>query len=252
MTSHIVVPARLSSTRLPRKPLADIHGKPMIVRVMERAVAVDCHSVVAAVDDESVYAVVKQAGYEAEMTSVDHPSGSDRVMEVAERRGWANDDVVVNVQGDEPLFPTPVVNGLIQSMAGGDDLATVAEPITSVEDFENSNIVKVVTGADGRALYFSRAPIPHVRDPAAAEEALRLARRHVGIYAFTVHALRRFTQIKDAELEKAEMLEQLRWLEAGHSIRILQADEPVPGGVDTPADLDRVRQVFASLDERSG
>lgn len=222
----------------------------MIVRVMERAAQVDCHSIIAAVDDEDVYAAVKEAGYDAEMTAVDHPSGSDRVMEVVERLGWSNDDVVVNVQGDEPLFPTSVVEALIETMAGGDDLATVAEPITSLLDFENPNIVKVVTGKAGLALYFSRAPIPHTRDLAAPEEALRLARRHVGIYAFRVEALRRFTQIKDAQLEKTEMLEQLRWLEAGHRIRIIDAGEPVPGGVDTPDDLQRVRQAFASLSER--
>lgn len=252
MTSHIVVPARLSSTRLPRKPLADIRGKPMIVRVMERAAQIDCQSVIAAVDDEAVYAVVKEAGYEAEMTAVDHPSGSDRVMEVVERRGWSNDDVVVNVQGDEPLFPTAVVDALIQTMAAGDDLATVAEPITSLQDFENPNIVKVVTGNEGLALYFSRAPIPHTRDLPTPEDALRLARRHVGIYAFRVDALRRFTRIQDAPLERTEMLEQLRWLEAGHRIRIVDAGQPVPGGVDTPDDLHRVRQVFVSLHEGEG
>ncbi len=245
MRAHIVVPARLASTRLPNKPLADIGGQSMIVRVLERAAKIDCESVIAAVDADAVFDVVTNAGYEALMTDPNHASGSDRVKEVAVARGWLDDDIVVNVQGDEPLFPPKLVTRLIEDMGHGHDLATVAEQITLIEDFHNPNIVKVVTESSGNAMYFSRAAIPFNRDSTDVSASLEHARRHIGIYAFRVSALKQFTDIVDSHLEQTEKLEQLRWLEAGHSIHVIDAEEPVPGGVDTQEDLERVRAIWA-------
>lgn len=244
MGTHIVVPARLASTRLPNKPLADIGGQSMIVRVLERASKIACDTVVAAVDAPSVFDAVTRAGYEAIMTDPDHASGSDRVTEVATLCRWPDEDVVVNVQGDEPLFPPDTVIRLIRVMGDGHELATVAESIEREEDFHNPNIVKVVTNSRGDALYFSRAPIPFARESRGESETLKHARRHVGIYAFRVSALREFTKIVDGHLEHTEMLEQLRWLEAGRSIRVVDSQEPVPGGVDTEEDLERVRAIY--------
>jgi 3-deoxy-manno-octulosonate cytidylyltransferase (CMP-KDO synthetase) len=248
MRAHIVVPARLASTRLPNKPIADIAGKPMIVRVMERVAEVVCDTIVAAVDAQSVFDVVTEAGFAAIMTDPDHLSGSDRVKEVATLSGWSDDDIVINVQGDEPLLPPALVQRLIDVMKNGHDLATVSEPIETIEDFNDPNIVKVVTGFDGQALYFSRSPIPFTRDPTTDNFVLKHARRHVGIYAFRVSALRDFTEITNARLENTEKLEQLRWLEAGRSIYVVEASEPVPGGVDTAVDLERVRALFTDKD----
>ena len=244
MTVHIVVPARLASTRLPNKPLADIGGKAMIVRVLEQCQKGGYEDVIAAVDDEHVYKVVVDAGFGAELTRTDHQSGSDRVMEVVSKRGWGDDDIVVNVQGDEPLIPHDLVSRLVGAMDASVELATVSEPITDIEDFENPNIVKVVTSRKGDALYFSRAPIPHNRDETSVADRLRHARRHVGIYAFKVHALRSFTEMRDVVLETTEQLEQLRWLEYGRSIRVVHSEQAVPGGVDTPEDLARVRSIL--------
>ena len=244
MTVHIVVPARLASTRLPNKPLADIGGKPMIVRVLEQCQRGGYEDVIAAVDDELVFNAVVEAGFSAELTRRDHQSGSDRVMEVVTKRGWANNDIVVNVQGDEPLIPYELVNQLVDSMTQEVELATVSEPIVDIEDFQNPNIVKVVTTRQADALYFSRAPIPHNRDSSDDTEVLSRARRHVGVYAFRVHALRSFTEMKDVQLESTEQLEQLRWLEHGRKIRVVHSEEAVPGGVDTPEDLARVRAIL--------
>ena len=246
MTIHIVVPARLASTRLPNKPLADIGGKPMIVRVLEQCQKGGYEDVIAAVDDEQVFKAVVEAGFSAELTRRDHHSGSDRVMEVVTNRGWPDNDIVVNVQGDEPLIPFELVNQLVASMAPEVELATVSEPIVDIEDFRNPNIVKVVTNRQGDALYFSRAPIPHNRDSSDVTEVLGRARRHVGVYAFRVHALRSFTEMKDVQLEPTEQLEQLRWLEYGRKIRVVHSEEAVPGGVDTPEDLARVRAILSA------
>lgn len=254
MQTCIVIPARMASTRLPQKPLQDIGGVPMVVRVVQQMQGVGADAVVVAVDHQSVFEVVEQAGFDVMMTSTDHASGSDRVMEVAQRLRLAAHDVVINVQGDEPLMPVDVVQNLQQLMKQHQkiDLASVSEPVTEVADYLNPNVVKVVTDRAGRALYFSRAPIPFVRDK--APEQLNPAdlqelnvRRHVGVYAFRVGALSQFVELGSREpdsLESIEMLEQLRWLQAGHSIQMLASEQLIPGGVDTQEDLERVRGHF--------
>ncbi|MEM9621800.1 MAG: 3-deoxy-manno-octulosonate cytidylyltransferase [Pseudomonadota bacterium] len=244
MTVHVVIPARLASTRLPDKPLADLAGMPMVVRVAQQVARSDVESIHVAVDDERVLRTVLDAGVPALMTRQDHPAGSDRVMEVAERHQWPDEDVVINVQGDEPLMPPTVVNFLAGVMADNPalQLATLAESIEHETDFHDPNVVKVVCDRHGDALYFSRAPIPYPREPATELPGVL---RHVGVYAFRVGALRDFVSMQGSRLESIEKLEQLRWLEAGHKIRVLLSPAPVPGGVDTAEDLARIRKLLA-------
>ena len=255
MSVHIVIPARFASSRLPGKPLADIGGQPMVVRVAQRATASIADDVTVAADDPRVLHAVQAAGFSAVLTDEAHTSGSDRTMEVARTSDWADDDIVVNVQGDEPLIPVIVINSLIENMRATRDLqmATVAEPLDTLADFTDPNVVKVVTNDRCFALYFSRANIPYARDvhehlsqQAWIESAKdKKIRRHVGIYAFRVSGLRRFVELGPSSLEQTEMLEQLRWLQAGHDLLVVDADERVPGGVDTPADLERVRALWS-------
>ncbi len=249
----VVIPARYGSSRLPGKPLADIGGAPMVVHVARRALQSGAGEVVIATDDERVRSAVAAAGCDVQMTRQDHASGSDRVMEVAQRRGWAGDAVVVNVQGDEPLIP-PAVIAQVAGMLHVDPLvavATLCEPLDDRVAVFDPNVVKVVAGSDGFARYFSRAPIPYARDAfaddarAGALPAGDLWRRHVGIYGYRLAALEQFVSLPVGALEAAESLEQLRLVEAGIGIRIAQAAAPVPGGVDTPDDLERVRRVVA-------
>ena len=243
MKSWVVIPARMASTRLPGKPLAAIAGKPMIVRVMQQAVQARVDGVVAAVDQEQVFSAVTEAGFDAVMTGMHHQSGSDRVMEVASLKGWQDEDVVINVQGDEPLIPPLVIDQLVVAMQedGYMTMATLSEPIINADDFLNPNVVKVVTDRNGDALYFSRAPIPFPRDEIANDSVGEFsAARHIGVYAFRVGALREFVNLSDSRLEATEKLEQLRWLEAGRQIRVLSSAAPVPGGVDTEEDRQRV------------
>ncbi len=243
MKSWVVIPARMASTRLPGKPLASIAGKPMIVRVMQQAVQANVDGVVAAVDHQQVLSAVADAGFEGVMTDMHHQSGSDRVMEVACVKGWQDDDVVINVQGDEPLIPPLVIDQLVAAMLEDATMtiATLCEPIVHADDFLNSNVVKVVTDRNGDALYFSRAPIPFPRDEIANDSVREFtAARHIGVYAFRVGALREFVNLSDSHLETTEKLEQLRWLEAGRQIRVLPSAAPVPGGVDTEEDRQRV------------
>lgn len=241
MSVHVVIPARFGSMRLPGKPLADVAGKAMIVRVLERASQAACDSCVAAVDNTAVRDVVEQAGFLAVMTDKAHLSGSDRVMEVAALMGWDEQDIVVNVQGDEPLMPPAVINDVIQaikeSVAG---IATVCEPINDSKTFADPNAVKVVTDKSGSALYFSRAGIPYARESGGPQNAYR----HIGIYAFRVATLRAITGLSLGTLEDIEKLEQLRWLEAGEKIQVIKACQPVPGGVDTAEDLAAVVRYF--------
>lgn len=246
---HVVIPARYASTRLPGKPLVDLAGKPMIVRVLQQARLAGARSVVVATDDERVRSAVAAAGGEAEMTRPDHASGSDRVMEVAERRGWPDHDIVVNVQGDEPLIPPDVIVQVARRLAvdAGFDVATLSEPMADLAGVFDPNAVKVVRDRAGRALYFSRAPIPYARDLFGAGQRTGPVpepgrwQRHIGIYAFRVAALRRFVAMPMGDLERFESLEQLRLLESGTAIAVEPAAAPVPGGVDTPEDADRVR-----------
>ncbi|MEN9315355.1 MAG: hypothetical protein RIS35_1748 [Pseudomonadota bacterium] len=251
-----LVPARLASTRLPDKPLADIGGRPMVVRVAERAAASGAARVVVATDSERIVAAVRAHGVEAVLTRADHPSGTDRLSEAADLLGLGDDEIVVNVQGDEPLIPP----GLVAQVAGLLDrrpdcaIATAAHPITALADYLNPNVVKVVTRADGVAAYFSRAPIPFARDeltgfpstiPGDLPEPLRVtpALRHIGLYAYRVGFLRAYPGLERAPLEVLEYLEQLRALWHGHAIAVLVVDAAPPTGVDTPEDLERVRAI---------
>ena len=259
MAVHIVIPARFASSRLPGKPLADIAGRPMVVRVAERAATTIADDVTVAVDDQRVQRAVTAAGFNAVLTDVEHTSGSDRSMEVARINHWHDDDIVVNVQGDEPLIPIAVINRLVESMTSSHDLqmATVAEPLDSFSDFINPNVVKVVTNDQSCAMYFSRANIPYARD--AQEDMSEQSwvefakankiRRHVGLYAFRVSGLRRFVELGPSILEQIEMLEQLRWLQAGLDLLVVDASERVPGGVDTPVDLERVQALWPGKEE---
>ena len=251
----VVIPARYASTRLPGKPLLDIAGKAMVVRVAERALASSAEHVVVATDDARVLDAVAATSAQAAMTRDDHPTGSDRVMEVVEQQGWADDDVVVNVQGDEPLIPPTVIDqvaGLLRDGSCG--VATLYEPIARGADVFDPNIVKVVVNRVGRAVYFSRAPMPWWRDRFRTGEVRDIVgagigwKRHIGIYAYRVAALREFVHWPPSALEETEALEQLRLLDHGRAIAAAEAAALVPGGVDTEADAARVRAMLAAGD----
>ncbi len=220
----------------------------MIAHVAARVAKSGTREVIVATDDARVVDAVASTDVRAMMTRKDHASGSDRVMEVAEVSGWSDDHVVVNVQGDEPLIPAAVIDQVAGLLQRSDDVgaATLSEPLRDMADVHDENIVKVVVTRNGRALYFSRAPIPYARDgfpdsPAASSGTWH---RHIGIYAYRVAALRRFVALPIARLESLESLEQLRFLENDMGIAVEEALVAVPGGVDTPADLKRVRRVF--------
>jgi 3-deoxy-manno-octulosonate cytidylyltransferase (CMP-KDO synthetase) len=264
----VLIPARLASTRLPNKPLADIAGKPMIVRVAERArLAFPTNSagsaaseVVVAADSPSIVTACADHGVKAVLTRAAHPSGSDRLAEACDILGLAADAIVVNVQGDEPLMDPQLVRDVAQLLHDRPEasMSTAAHAIDTLEDFHNPNIVKVVLDANGLALYFSRAPIPHARDFSGGTSGLPwwqtptglLAQaqplRHIGIYGYRAGFLRHFPALAQAPAEVAEALEQLRALWHGHRIAVaVTAHAPGPG-VDTPADLARVRQIFTA------
>ena len=247
----VIIPARYASSRLPGKPLAEIAGKPMVQRVYERARKSAAQSVIIATDDMRVAEVVRGFGGEVCMTSPDHASGTDRLQEVAANLGVAEDRILVNVQGDEPLIPPAVINQVAKNLAENTDagVATLAEPIVTVEDFLNPNIVKLVAEASGLARYFSRAPIPWPRDAFARDQSSLPPglnpRRHIGIYAYRAGLLNHFVGWPMAPIEESEALEQLRFLYNGHAIHVADACEDVPGGVDTAQDLERMRAIFA-------
>lgn len=247
---HIVIPARMTSQRLPGKPLAEIAGKPLVQHVFERALESAARQVVIATDSEDVLMAARSFGAEAIMTSAAHPSGSDRIAECTDLSGWDDDAVVVNLQGDEPLMPAACLDqvaNLLESTPGA-DVASLYWPIEAPGEVTDPNIVKVVVSADGYALYFSRAAIPHARDADSIASALQQGvawRRHVGLYAYRVGALRAFTQTPASPLERTERLEQLRFLESGRRIMMAAACEFIPAGVDTPEDLERVRPLLA-------
>jgi 3-deoxy-manno-octulosonate cytidylyltransferase (CMP-KDO synthetase) len=248
----VVIPARYASTRLPGKPLLPIAGKPMLQWVYEHACAALADEVLIATDDERIASqarrfVAPRSGAAASviMTSAAHASGTDRVAEVARLRGWAERQIVVNVQGDEPLMPPQLVRqvALLLERHPRADIATLATPIASLADFLNPNVVKVVGDSDHRVLYFSRAPIPWVRAGAStglgSQTRWEGAQRHIGIYAYRVGALQRMASLPASRLEQAEQLEQLRALEAGFEIR-LETSELAPGpDVNTSEDLER-------------
>jgi len=247
---RVVIPARHGSTRLPGKPLAPIAGEPMIRHVHRLALASGAAEVIIATDDERVRAACAGFGAAVEMTSAGHASGTDRIAEVAARRGWAAEDIVVNVQGDEPLLPPSLIGQAAALLAAtpAASIATLATPVGSEADYLDPNVVKVVARADGFALYFSRAPIPWDRDGApggpAGRERHRGARRHLGIYAYRVAALAALSAAPPAALERLERLEQLRALAMGLPIVVADAVEPPGPGVDTPEDLARVERLL--------
>lgn len=250
MSFTVIIPARLSSTRLPNKPLADIAGKPMVVRVAERAAACGPGRVLVATDHPDILAACARHGVAAEMTRADHPSGTDRIAELAARIGLGANDVVVNVQGDEPLIDPALIAATAALVGEQVPMATAAHPIHAMEDVFNPNVVKVVLDRVGRALTFSRAPIPWHRDGFAVSRERMPAGytplRHIGLYAFRNDFLQRFPHLPVSPLEQVEALEQLRVLWHGHPIAVhVTADAPA-AGVDTPEDLDRVRRQFGA------
>ncbi|MCO1335722.1 3-deoxy-manno-octulosonate cytidylyltransferase [Microbulbifer sp. OS29] len=247
----VIIPARFGSSRLPGKPLADIGGKPMVQHVYERACESAAERAIIATDDSRVAEVARGFGAEVCMTSPEHVSGTDRLQEVALNLDLADDRILVNVQGDEPLIPAEVINQVAANLAASEraGVATLAEPIHSAEDFCNPNIVKVVAGETGLARYFSRAPIPWPRDAFALDsrelpEGLE-PRRHIGIYAYRVALLRQFVSWPVAPIEQFEALEQLRFLHHDQEIHVADACVEVPGGVDTEQDLRRMREILA-------
>lgn len=253
MGFHIVVPARYASTRLPGKPLADIAGKPMVVRVVEAALKSSAADVCVATDDERVRVAVEAHGHRAVMTRADHASGTDRIAEVVDAMGWRDEELVVNVQGDEPLIESALIDAVAGqlgkvSCGGTPAMSTAAHPLTSAADFFNPNVVKVVCDAAGRAMYFSRAPMPWARDAFASSRdqlpANLGALRHIGIYGYRAGFLREYGRLAPSPIEGIEALEQLRVLWHGHEIRVALFDHPPQPGVDTPEDLERVRECF--------
>ena len=242
----VVIPARLGSTRLPRKPLADIAGKPMVVRVAEQAKLSNAQSVVVATDSKEIQAACNEHRIECLLTSPDHPTGTDRIAEVAELLKLPANALVVNVQGDEPLIPPELINQVAQTLADnlGCAISTVATPITDLAEIENPNVVKVVLNRSNEALYFSRASIPFVRDQNMQSQTANLHThlRHLGIYAYRAEFLSAYTRLEPAPPEQAEALEQLRALWNGYRIAVHIAPVAPPAGVDTPEDLERVRQ----------
>lgn len=244
---HVVIPARYSSTRLPAKALAEIAGKPMVYWVWRQALQSGAASVTVATDDERIQSALKPHGVDTLMTRVDHPSGTDRLAEVADAKGWAEDSVVVNLQGDEPLMPVANIDQVAQLLLANPSasISTLCEPISTHALFVDPSVVKVVSDALGRAQYFSRSPIPHVRDGNQGSVPSE-ARRHIGLYAYRAGFLSEFTSGSVAPYEKLESLEQLRALHAGHEIRVADAGESVPAGVDTQADLEAVRAIMAA------
>ncbi|MGY6039025.1 3-deoxy-manno-octulosonate cytidylyltransferase [Aeromonas sp. AE23HZ002T15] len=252
MSFVVVIPARYASTRLPGKPLADIHGKPMVQHVVEKALQSGADRVIVATDDVRVQsalaAVARETGAEVCMTSKDHQSGTERLAEVCRHYGFTAETIIVNVQGDEPLIPPAIIRQVADNLAAATaPMATLSVPIQDAEEAFNPNAVKVVTDKDGYALYFSRASIPWDRDRFAQTQAQIGAhyQRHIGIYAYRAGFIQRYVDWAPSALEQIEALEQLRVLWYGEKIHVAQALEAPPVGVDTQRDLDKVRALLA-------
>jgi len=249
MTFTVLIPARMASSRLPDKPLADLAGIPMVVRVAQRAHASSASRVVVATDDERVMSACQSHNVEAVLTRSDHLSGSDRLAEACDILKLNEQDIVVNVQGDEPLIAPESIDAVAQLLATRDDcsMSTLAHAIDNVDEFSSPHVVKVVLDARDTALYFSRAPIAWWRD-GFSHGITKLPHpaplRHVGLYAYRVQFLRAFPQLKPAPLEMLESLEQLRALWHGHRIAVHVSDHAPGPGIDTPEDLARVRRIF--------
>jgi 3-deoxy-manno-octulosonate cytidylyltransferase (CMP-KDO synthetase) len=238
---HVIIPARYASSRFPGKPLADLAGKPMVVRVCERARQSGAASVHVATDDQRIAAAVQAAGHSFVMTRADHPSGTDRIAEAARVLGFVDDEIVVNVQGDEPLIAPTLIAQVAQRLEKlkEADVSTACHAIHDAQSLANPNVVKVVLDARGYALYFSRSQIPFPREPGGVWY------RHAGIYGYRVGFLKRYAALSRSPLETAEALEQLRALWHGHRIAVAVSETDIPPGVDTPQDLEAVLRMLA-------
>lgn len=251
---HIVIPARFASSRLPGKPLLEIHGRAMILRVVDQAKKVQgFDDVCVATDDARIAQVCQAEGIDVVMTSPNHPSGTDRLSEVARIKAWDSQDIIVNVQGDEPLLPARLVQQVADLLQAKPEcsMSTLCEPIHELDEFQRDSIVKVVMSKQQQALYFSRATIPYDRDGAKLAQAKLhdSAYRHLGLYAYRVKLLQEYVTWEMGILEQLESLEQLRVLENGHRIAISVAEANLPPGVDTPADLARLNAMPVSAFE---
>jgi len=235
---HVLIPARFASTRFPGKPLADLAGRPMVVRVCEQAAKSGAAAVHVATDDERIAAAVRAHGHSALMTRAEHASGTDRLAEAAAQLRLKDDDVVVNVQGDEPLVSPALIQQVALALDENADMSTACHAIHDAAALDNPNVVKVVLDAKGHALYFSRSRIPYPREAGAA------CYRHAGIYGYRVAFLRDFSKLQVSPLEKSEALEQLRALWHGFRIAVAISETEIPPGVDTPQDLDAVRKIL--------
>ena len=239
----VVIPARMASTRLPGKMLADLHGRPLIAHVVDRASESDAARIIVATDNRDIAAAVADSACETVMTSVDHASGSDRLAEVAQKLRFAENEIVVNVQGDEPLVPARLINETAAALSHASDpqtvVATAAKKIDDISLLQDPNTVKVVVNRFGSALYFSRAGIPFARNERTAD-----AWHHIGIYAYRAHFLSTFATLEQSALETCESLEQLRILDHGYKIQVLCFDYDAGFGIDTQADLDRARELL--------
>jgi 3-deoxy-manno-octulosonate cytidylyltransferase (CMP-KDO synthetase) len=248
----VVIPARFASTRLPGKPLLDIAGKPMVIRVAEQAALSGAQQIIIATDYQPIVAAALEHGFQACMTRADHTSGTDRIAEVAAQQGWSGDTIVVNVQGDEPLIPPQLISAVAQHLHDHPEcaIATACHAIHDDASMRNPNIVKVVLDKFDNALYFSRAPIPWPRDAYAQNQPLPqnvIVLRHVGIYAYRANFLRDFGKLTPTPLEQIESLEQLRALYYGYKIGVHKTDQAPPSGVDTEQDLQVARSLFTKL-----
>jgi len=237
---HVIIPARYASSRFPGKPLADLAGRPMVVRVCERALQSGAASVHVATDDERIAAAVQAAGHKFAMTRADHPSGTDRLAEAVQKLGLGDSEIVVNVQGDEPLIPPALISQVAQLLQELKDasVSTACHAIHDAPSLTNPNVVKVVLDAQGYALYFSRSQIPYPRQNGGPWY------RHAGIYAYRVGFLKRYSALAPSPLESTEALEQLRVLWHGHRIAVAVSESDIPPGVDTPQDLEAVRKML--------
>ena len=246
MSFKVVIPARYASTRLEGKPLLDIAGKPMVVRVAEQASKSGASEIIIATDFKKIFDTAEANGYKSVMTRVTHVSGTDRIAEVVQQLAWADNDIVVNVQGDEPLIDPKLIQEVAAHLAQNKEavMATACHLIHDQASLLNPNIVKVVMCEGGNALYFSRSPIPYPRDDIYKQHIQ--AYRHIGIYAYRVGFLKKYAELAVTELEKIESLEQLRVLQHGYKIGVTITKNAPASGVDTQADLDYVRSVFSS------
>lgn len=253
---HVVIPARFNSTRLPGKPMLLIGGKPMVVRVAEQAAQSGAQQIWIATDHQPIMAAMHEHGFKACMTKAAHLSGTDRIAEVVAQHNWADETIVVNVQGDEPLIPPQLIRAVAQHLYDHPEcaIATACHPVHDEASLRNPNVVKVVLDKKGNALYFSRAPIPYPRDTFANSSPLPenfTVLRHIGIYAYRANFLRTYSQLAPAAIEQIESLEQLRALWHGYKIGVTVTLDAPPSGVDTESDLILARKIFAAAEQLS-